>query len=407
MRRLLIIILLVAISLAGGGWWLWQRAQTSGVLYEPPAATINFPKGEDRPGTSRSTSSATLILPDLSSGPLQTASNRPVVGVMSFGSASSSLEIYAEAVSGHLYLAGGGRLSNTTIAGLRRIVGASQGKNIKLLLTTQTGTMPETLLATFIPPKENANSFVDNIESETALQTQTLSRLIREPVISPTGDAWAYLTPKGTKTEVVINQFSSSSPISLYSSPLEEWILDWPATSTITLQTKPASFISGTLIGLNPKTKVATRLIGGVSGLSANLSPDGQAIVYSGAATNGIFLGLYYPATDLLTRAPFITLADKCTWSKDSQTLYCAVPKTIPTGNYPEDWYQSNVNFSDIFWKFDRRTNRAEIIYNPELANPSRSLDAANLVVSVDESKLYFKNKADQLLWSLNLKTGF
>lgn len=415
MKKIFIILSLLLIGAAGWFGWRWYSNRTANPLANLPADVSLFPEGEERQfNLGAATSSTETPLISQIDGPLTQISDRATAELFRINTASSSYVAFVEKPTGHLYqISESGtpiRLSNTTIPRIARVTAAENDQTLRLLITTaeddRIGNSIGSLVRSELPGGE---SFInpDDATGLSPLQTQTVSSSIMWPTISPRGTQWAYLSAQGEGSQLVVTSFATGSPVAVYSSPLQEWLLDWPASTTITLLTKPASFVSGVFMAINPNTRVTDRVIGGVPGLTAKLSPDGNSVAYSGAAGQGVFLGRYHRPTQTVSRLPVQTISDKCGWGSDSITLYCAVPKTLPAGSYPEHWYQGKVQFNDNIWQINTSTGEASIIFNPELANIRTQFDAVSLTPSASGEQLYFINKRDGLLWSLAIMPSF
>jgi hypothetical protein len=97
------------------------------------------------------------------------------------------------------------------------------------------------------------------------------------------------------------------------------------------------------------------------------------------------------------------TLADKCVWSAlEKNIVFCAVPKSIPGGTYPDDWYKGKISFSDSMWKINATTGETENVFDParEVATP---MDMINLGFDQKEKTLVFMNKKDMTVWRYDL----
>jgi Tol biopolymer transport system component len=98
------------------------------------------------------------------------------------------------------------------------------------------------------------------------------------------------------------------------------------------------------------------------------------------------------------------TFSDKCVWANtDNSTIYCAVPKNIPSGIYPDSWYQGISSFTDNFWKINVDTGTTNLIYETG-KNDTADVDAMNLRISPDDKYLVFTNKDDLSLWGLKIQ---
>ena len=97
-------------------------------------------------------------------------------------------------------------------------------------------------------------------------------------------------------------------------------------------------------------------------------------------------------------------VGDKCVWSQKNTTdLYCAIPKNLIRGNFPDVWYQGKYAFNDNIIKIDTETFATKNLLeaNTETKN---DLDITNLQLSPNEDYLMFMNKSDLILWSLDIK---
>lgn len=409
-KKIILIIIVIVLGVGGYGYWNQSRE----VAPPPPTDFTFFPTGEDRIflATSTATNTGQMTLTSQLDEPAVKLSDRAVVSVFNLGTASSSLIAYVEKATGHIYEArtdgSTNRLFNSTIPGVMWVSGSLNQTEAKIIISARQNGQTNNQLGSFsLNGGNSGDSFIAGTSTERAITLKPLDNSALWPVIAPGGEQWAHLNTQAQESQVIINGFSTSSPIAIYSSPLTEWVLNWVSPTFISLQTKPDSTTVGVLLALNPKTRVSERLIGGVPGLETTLSPDTNTVVYSGSTGQGIFLARFHRPSQAVTRLPVQTLAKKCTWAPDSIHIYCAVPKNVTPAGYPEAWYQGKISFNDNFWKINTQTNEAAIVLNPELANIRESLDANSLVVNQDESRLFFINKTDNTLWSIRLTQGF
>ena len=98
------------------------------------------------------------------------------------------------------------------------------------------------------------------------------------------------------------------------------------------------------------------------------------------------------------------TLPEKCVWGKNSDVLYCSVPKFIDQFDYPDAWYQGQVSFSDQIWKINVANNNAELLADPASIAGGEDIDGIKLAVDDGENYLFFVNKDNSYLWKLDLK---
>ncbi len=193
----------------------------------------------------------------------------------------------------------------------------------------------------------------------------------------------------------------NNKKIQVFDSPFTEWLSFWPNDKIITLTTKPSSSVSGYMYIIDPNSKNLNKILGDINGLTTFMSPNGKLVLY---ADNNLSLGVYHLDTrnsDLLgTR----TLPEKCVWGKASDIVYCAVPKLINGGEYPDAWYQGEVSFSDQIWKIDIKNGNATMLSDPDTVTGGEDVDGIKLALDENENYLFFVNKKDSFLWELELK---
>ncbi len=191
------------------------------------------------------------------------------------------------------------------------------------------------------------------------------------------------------------------SKIQVFSSKFSSWISQFPNNKLVTLTTKASARSLGYMYGVDTTVKSFDKILGGITGLTTLTSPDGKKIIYSATTNGGFSSNIYNKDTKKALALGLTTLPEKCVWANDSKTAYCAVPQSIPRGEYPDVWYQGMVLFNDSFWKLDTETNIFELVYDS--VTEGRNFDGINLGISTDGKYLLFMNKADNQLWGIGL----
>jgi hypothetical protein len=96
------------------------------------------------------------------------------------------------------------------------------------------------------------------------------------------------------------------------------------------------------------------------------------------------------------------TFVSKCFWSKDNETIYCALPGGIPDNSIlPNDYKAGKFTTSDTFWKINTATGEKNRLV--ETSDINGSFDATNLFSNEDERLLFFVNKTDGKLYKITL----
>lgn len=156
---------------------------------------------------------------------------------------------------------------------------------------------------------------------------------------------------------------------------------------------------------VNLTNNEVTSLFPGKYGADYLFSPDGNHILMSWAPEkNGskMSLALLNKNGGEYTDLKFPTPIQKCTWSSDSVTLYCALLGSVPKdASMPDAWLNNSFQSTDTFWKIDTKTGMSTRLI--PLENMTISYDASQLLLSPDESKLFFINRKDSKLYSIAL----
>ncbi|MFH0803662.1 MAG: hypothetical protein V1877_00905 [Candidatus Tagabacteria bacterium] len=224
---------------------------------------------------------------------------------------------------------------------------------------------------------------------------------IRAVASSPKENKIFYLMPWEESYLGITASFEDKKQKQVLTTSFGEWAVTWPSERVITLLSKPSATINGYLYKLDPITGSFEKILADIPGLTGLMSPGGESVFYSQGGYSGIETGLYDVAKK--TSIPFfglITLPEKCVWSKlNKGIIYCAVPSILPSGRYPDDWYMGLISFADRIWKIDTIKGTTEIISTES----GSEFDFINLFLSKNENYLFFQNKKDGTLWSLQL----
>ncbi|MFA5838975.1 MAG: hypothetical protein WC849_03505, partial [Candidatus Paceibacterota bacterium] len=180
-----------------------------------------------------------------------------------------------------------------------------------------------------------------------------------------------------------------------------EWLSEWSTNQGMFLTTKPSYSVNGSIFLLNTTNKTISKIFGGVLGLTTLVNPTGSLVLYSTSTETGPKLGVFdinkHTTKDLDTYG----LPEKCVWSSDNINIFCAVPNVITGNQYPDYWYQGLISFDDYFVKIN--TIRDDKITIANSINET-SIDGTYLFLDKIENLLFFINKKDSTLWSLNVK---
>jgi hypothetical protein len=225
---------------------------------------------------------------------------------------------------------------------------------------------------------------------------------IEDVSLSPDASSVFYLFNAGNNIVGTTLNLLSNKKTQIFTSPFTEWLPSWPNAKIIILTTKPASGFPGYIYEINAITgKNLSEVFGGINGLTTLPSPDGKLILYS---DDGLSLFIYHLDTKVSNLLGVRTLPEKCVWGGNSDIIYCAVPKSISSGAYPDSWYQGEISFSDQFWKIDVKTGNATMLLDPITITGGSDIDGIKLALDAGENYLFFVNKKDSYLWEYLLK---
>jgi len=224
---------------------------------------------------------------------------------------------------------------------------------------------------------------------------------IKDVSLSPDAGSIFYLFNVGDNMVGTTLNLLNNKKVQIFVSPFTEWLSLWPNNKMITFTTKPSSGLPGYMYAMDPNNKNLNKIFGNINGLTTLTSPNGKLVLYG---NDNLSLNIYHPDTKVADLLGVKTLPEKCVWGKISDVIYCAVPKSINVGQYPDAWYQGEVSFSDQLWKIDIKNGNATMILDPITLNGGEEIDGIKLAMDEGENYLFFVNKKDSFLWELELK---
>lgn len=414
MKKFILIVIITALIASGLYYWFFIRKQTSGPIV-PENLDINdnnifnpFNRGistTPQKGSQASTSQPVVqeqpANPNVKLPVLRHISTGLVGGYMASTTASSTVVRYIDRGVGHVFESLSTsevieKISNTTIP---RIYESYWNKNLNAAvlryMRDETGEISN-FYAEIRPTSATTTTPYE-------IKGKFLSPMIKEIAVSPKGDKIFTLNIEDGKGIGYISGFDESKRTKILESPLAQVNISWPEENTLAISTKASGVSSGYLYFIDVKKPVMKKILGGITGLSTKVSADAKKVIISSASSRGFTTSLYDVKNNSTQEVVFRTSADKCVWSKKYvDEVYCAVPTEIPAGIYPDDWYRGNVSFVDQIWHLDTTTGEVHLMAS--LLNLSDELiDATDLALGPREDYLYFINKRDLTLWSLDL----
>ncbi len=291
------------------------------------------------------------------------------------------------------------KFSGTVIPKVYEALFGNNGESVVMRYLKTDGKTIETFVGSL--PKEHLGA--DSSEMN-EVKGSLLPDDIKGVSLSPNTQNLLYLFKSGDNTTIGTTlNFSTGSKNQVFDSSFSEWLPEWPNSSIITLTTKPSAVVVGHIYGLNlnSSSKNLNRILGEINGLTTQTSPDGKLILYG---NNTLSLSVFNTETKTIGSIGVRTLPEKCVWGKMSDVLYCAVPKTVDAGSYPDTWYQGEVSFEDQIWKIDVATGNTSMVLDPITIEGGEDVDGIKLAIDEGEDYLFFVNKKDSFLWGLSLR---
>ena len=386
--------------------YLFLRSAAPEAILDTDETTGLFPSdGQGVPGDSAGKTGEPDGIKGLPVPRYRKISQKPVSGAVistTKDSEKGNAIRYMDRATGHIYEAWTKsmeqeRISNTTIP---KVYETFWNKSGDSLIARYLDEETEDVISFYarLTKKEKSENMKSDIYS---FDGSFLQKNITGVSVSDSGKNLFYVLKKKDGSSLIKSAFGTTENIEILDSPLREWLVEWFGNGYL-LKTKPTYKTGGFVYQLNNGGNM-TKLLGDVNGVVALGRTDGTALLYSESTDNSFNLFSFNLADGKITKINMKTLPDKCVWSKKSKTIvYCAIPSSISSGEYPDDWYQGSVSFDDTLWIIDMDINLGSIIANPNVYSEP-SVDGINLILSENEDYLIFTNKKDYSLWGINL----
>ncbi len=328
---------------------------------------------------------------------LRQLSKVPIAGSVLGSKTGKAIVRYQERATGNIFEIGAEgngekRLTNTTIPKVYEALWSKSGTALISRYLRDDSEVIESFSARVIPGATGA---------EGELAGTFLPRGILDGAVSPDGTSFFYLTDTNGGVSGIKSDLSGNGRVKLWSSPLYEWLVSWPAQNKIYLLSKPSVFADGLFLSIDPQTGGTLLILRNIPGLTALPNPVKPSVLFSSSREASISLLLLNTITGVRTPVSITTFPEKCVWNKGGDMFYCGVPKEIPSGSYPDVWYQGVVPFSDEVWSVTTSGITDRILdISGKRGSP---LDLVHPEISPDDKFLIFTDKVSGTLWSLQM----
>jgi hypothetical protein len=276
------------------------------------------------------------------------------------------------------------RISNKTLPGIQVASWTPDGSRVYAQFLASSGGQEQ--INTYAMDAKGGNGYL-------------LDNNLSEAVVAGANTLFT-LFPGSTGSVGTLSGVDGSDAHTLFSSVLSALSVH-PTSGDLFATNKPSSQLDGYAFQISHKTGAFTRILGPLRGLSVLPSPDGSSLLYSYTDGGVYYLRVLNLATRASTALPVATLAEKCVWTADGSSAYCAVPTNL-SGNLPDDWYQGATTFTDRIWKIDLSDRVARLNHDPNQVGKV-NVDAVDLTLDPNESVLVFSDKHSGALYSYTL----
>lgn len=134
-------------------------------------------------------------------------------------------------------------------------------------------------------------------------------------------------------------------------------------------------------------------------------APNGTKVLVSASnekSGNGMTLNIMNSSGGEFQNLSIPTLISKVVWSKDSRTIYYALPGALPESVVlPNDYFSKPLFTKDTFWKMEIGTGKKTRLV--DLKDVTQNLDSIDLFLSTSEDALLFTDRATKRLYRIDL----
>ncbi|PIR68359.1 hypothetical protein COU49_01425 [Candidatus Nomurabacteria bacterium CG10_big_fil_rev_8_21_14_0_10_35_16] len=288
------------------------------------------------------------------------------------------------------------RFSNTIIPKVYEAVLGNNGEAVVMRYLKSDEQTIQTFLGTL--PKEKLGEEPSGNEK---IEGSFLPDNISDLSLSYDGTKIFYLLNTSENVSGITLNLSDNKKTQVFDSRFTEWLSFWPNSKMITLTTKPSGTATGYMYAVDPSRKDLNRILDNINGLMTLTSPNGKLVLYS---NSGLALNVYDIESRSSNSLGLRTVAEKCVWGKGSDVVYCAIPKLVSGGIYPDRWHKGETSFSDEIWKINIESGVTTKLIDPISVAGGEEVDGIKLMLDNNEDYLFFVNKKDSYLWKLDLE---
>jgi hypothetical protein len=400
----LVIIAIVVLALGGlAGWYYFLRGSESQTSAQDTARGYGStaPSFEGSAGSTNQNVISTLGEPVNEGSPTPTArlwevSQVPVAGFGWVGSSTQPMLYLVERSSGNVLEA------NTNGETVMRLTDTLRPKIYQALVSLDGSVLERSIddSGTIITFTGIAASSTDSTSTPDSLVGSTLPQGITAIGADRSTDTLYFALPGASGISVVSTNWSGAKQKTLFTSSIEGWRVLAPGGGTVVLLQDPLDGVTGYAYAVQ-KTG-ALSLLAEAPGLTV-LPRSSGALLFGSSLDGTLYLYAQSTANGTPSLLSIQTIADKCAWAPGAALIaYCAVPQSVPSQQFLDDWYKGIVHTSDQLYEVDASAASTTLFYDPQ-NDTSAALDVEDMSVDPSGQYIAFINAADQSLWVLRI----
>lgn len=220
---------------------------------------------------------------------------------------------------------------------------------------------------------------------------------------NPLGDKLFYLQKDSVGVIGIVRDLINETKETIFESTFSEWTSLWESPDSIELSTKPSYAALGYSYHLDPLTGRYFKSLPQKNGLTTLPSPDNTKLLTMEIKDKQPVLSIYSRIDNSNRSLSIQTFTDKCTWTADSQFIYCGVPNSLAYGEqYPDVWYQGLEDYQDSLWRINTETLEESLVSNL-VSDYGVTIDISQIAIDQKNDFLYMIDKGTEYLWSYRL----
>jgi hypothetical protein len=305
---------------------------------------------------------------------------------------------------------------------LARFVMADNGHVFDLSIDTQ-GAVPKALSNTTIPGALSVQwaggsallQYLDGSTPKTVYlnlptpdASSTLTKLSFFPdgivsyAIAPKNDAAVYVLRTSSGVTGYISKPDGTGGKKLFSLPLTQIQLRWPAEGEILAYSNASAGVPGIAFAIDAKTGTITPLVY-APGLTATADAAFAHVLYQtndGSVAHTFSHDVSSGTDKALSLSP---LPEQCAPSQNSIIMVCAASLNAVADDYLDLWHQGAANAADSLMLYNLASGTSTLVATPGGNDGGTQSDMAAVAVSPDGRYALYISKEDRSLWGVRL----